>query len=255
MPKCTRNPNTDSQTKSTVEAIQIVYAVLIPLFTAIILGLHIRYKAPDTDIFGNRVVVEQKFLGGGLLQKGGVCSGTSADIAKPQWFPYVWLNTALLIVLTMMYGVSRNIDFVWVSIALIFGLIGLNIYVYSYPPDGGFQMMGRMTDYLLFMESTESSVSGYAKFFAIIAYFIWWTGITRLDQINDPGMVSVIVYMILFCFTGVVSLGGIPLMSKPTTPWFEIGFGVFYLIATIALAVYVATYTPENKSDKKSEKK
>ena len=250
MPKCVRKPETDSRTASTVAAIQIVYAVLIPLFTAIILGMHIYYKAPDTDIFGNRVVVERNFLGGGILQKGGECSVSSADIAKPQWFPYVWINTVLLIVLTMMYGVARNIDFVWVSIGVIVGLIGLNVYVYSYPPDGGFQMTGRMTDYLLFIESTGgNSVSGYAKYFAILAYFVWWTAMSRVDQINDPGMVSAMVYMILSCFTGVVSL------TTKLGIWFKVGVIALYLIATIALTTYGATYTPENKSDKKSEKK
>jgi len=232
-----------------VEAVQIVYAVLIPLFTAIILAMHIYYKAPDTDIFGNRVVVDVIGGGGGISQKGGVCSGTSVDSANPQWFPYVWLNTALLIVLTMMYGVARNIDFVWVSIGLIVGLIGLNLYVYSYPPDGGFQMTGRMTDYLLFIESTPgNSVSGYAKYFAILAYFFWWTAMSRIDQINDPGMVSAMVYMILSCFAGVVSLT----ITTTLGIWFKVGVIALYIIATIALTTYGATYTPENKSDKKS---
>jgi hypothetical protein len=153
--------------------------------------VHLITKGPETDFWG--YPIQYTVLEGGgkthahNMKGGSECSFlkneyVNVNFPKPDWSPYLKLNSLLFFLSTLIFGVTVKVDYVLVSILVLFA-----ICLYFILFKGDYSLTDGMSILSLLMYDRES----IAKYFAIIAYWLFYTCFLGLvnRSISEPGFI------------------------------------------------------------------
>ena len=229
-------------------AITLSYVMIGIVF--ILALVHLITKAPETDFWG--YPIQYAVLGGGTSSTRNMKGGdytflkneyVNVNFPKPDWSPYLKLNSFLFFLSTLIFGVTVKVDYVLVSILVLFA-----ICVYFILYKGEYSLADGMNILSLLMYDKES----IAKYFAIIAYWLFYTSFLGLvnRSMSEPGF---IMSMFNFAaFTGFTIYSSINNIEKIFTMQPILFLGLIVLANVFFSAVIINKLrTQENTSANK----
>jgi len=161
--------------------------------------LHLVRKDEGTDFFG--YPVQTPILGGGgiangLRMAGGDCSGLeheyiNVSFPKPNLMAYLKLNSFLLFISNLIFGITVKSDYIIVSIVIL--LISTAFFIIKKE----MSLTSGMNILSLLMYDKIS----LAKYSAIIGYCLFYTTFSGIisKTVEEPGFLMFMINFILFC--------------------------------------------------------
>jgi hypothetical protein len=180
------------------QTLAITLSYVMVGFIFILALVHLLTKGPETDFWG--YPIQYTGLSGGMPNNHKMAGGEysflkndyiNVNFPKPDWSPYLKLNSFLFFLSALIFGMTVRVDYVLVSIIVLFAMcIYFVLYKQEYSFTNGMNILS------LLMYDKES----VAKYFAIVSYWLFYTSFLGLvnRSIGEPGFIMLMFNFVAF---------------------------------------------------------